>query len=96
MATLTRYLIPGGAVGELTAPWRLENTLGSAAQRLLDAAAVSIKQHAHVLHVSDCDSLYADALCNAIEVNVELMRIGTLPLPSARSLENYPELRDVH
>ena len=95
MATLTRYPKSTFAVGELSEPWRLELTLGSAAQRLLDSAANDIKQHGHVLHVSDCDSLYADALCSAIEVNVELIRNGTLPLPSARSLQDYPELRDV-
>ena len=82
-----------GLLGELSEPWRLENDLKPMAQDYLDASAIALTVLAPGrLTIGDAYSLYADRLCEAIDINLGNLVITPVAL-SWRDIENYPELR---
>lgn len=84
-----------GLFGELSEPWRLENTLKPMAQSYLDAAATCLRIISpHRLTVGDAYSLYTERLCEAIDMNISSRAIVPATL-SWWECENYQELRDV-
>jgi hypothetical protein len=63
-------------VGELTEPWRLENTLSRNAQEHLELAATCLLAVDPVrLVVDDAYDIYTGMLCDAIDISLGIFKI---------------------